>query len=149
MTPPSTLDVPASAIFMAMAAQPHSFAAWFEPILPLVTRMRAPAARPAAAHNRCSLKEGAVLRIPPVAVRPRLGISGAGDLLRELSTRVVGQAPALTQIVPYVQMHQAGLSPDGRPVGVFLLLGPTGTGKTRTVEALADVLHGNPRKLLK
>jgi ATP-dependent Clp protease ATP-binding subunit ClpA len=89
------------------------------------------------------------LRIPPVAMRPRLGISGAGDLLRELSARVVGQAQALTQIVPYVQMHQAGLSPDGRPAGVFLLLGPTGTGKTRTVEALADALHGSEKHMLK
>jgi ATP-dependent Clp protease ATP-binding subunit ClpA len=55
----------------------------------------------------------------------------------------------MTQIVPYVQMHRAGLAPEGRPAGVFLLLGPTGTGKTRTVEALADVLHGSERNLLK
>src|SRR6201993_739833 len=55
----------------------------------------------------------------------------------------------MTQIVPYVQMYQAGLSPEGRPAGVFLLLGPTGTGKTRTVEALADVLHGREKHLLK
>jgi ATP-dependent Clp protease ATP-binding subunit ClpA len=89
------------------------------------------------------------LRISPLATRPRLGSSGAGDLLRELTTRVVGQPQALAQIVPYVQMHQAGLSPEGRPAGVFLLLGPTGTGKTRTVEALADVLHGREKHLLK
>lgn len=72
-----------------------------------------------------------------------------GDLLRELSGHIVGQPQALTQIVPYVQMHQAGLSPEGRPVGVFLLLGPTGTGKTRTVEVLAQALHGNEKHLLK
>jgi ATP-dependent Clp protease ATP-binding subunit ClpA len=89
------------------------------------------------------------LRIPPLATKPRLSNSGAGDFLRELSTRVVGQSQALTQIVPYVQMHQAELSPEGRPAGVFLLLGPTGTGKTRTVEALADVLHGREKHLLK
>jgi ATP-dependent Clp protease ATP-binding subunit ClpA len=46
-------------------------------------------------------------------------------------------------------MFQAGLAPEGRPAGVFLLLGPTGTGKTRTVEALAEVLHGSARNLLK
>ena len=89
------------------------------------------------------------MRISPLATRPRLGSSGAGNLLRELSARVVGQTPALAQIVPCVQMHQAGLSPEGRPAGVFLLLGPTGTGKTRTVEALADVLHGREKHLLK
>ncbi len=89
------------------------------------------------------------MRISPLAMRPRFGSSGAGDLLEELMTRVVGQPQALTQIVPYVQMHQAGLSPEGRPAGVFLLLGPTGTGKTRTVEALADVLHGREKHMLK
>ena len=55
----------------------------------------------------------------------------------------------MTQIVPYVQMHRAGLSAEGRPVGVFLLLGPTGTGKTRTVEALAETLHGSEKSILK
>jgi ATP-dependent Clp protease ATP-binding subunit ClpA len=70
-------------------------------------------------------------------------------LLQQLTKRVVGQAHALTEIVPYVQMHQAGLAPEGRPAGVFLLLGPTGTGKTRTVEVLADVLHGSERHMLR
>jgi CheY-like chemotaxis protein/energy-coupling factor transporter ATP-binding protein EcfA2 len=46
-------------------------------------------------------------------------------------------------------MFQAGLAPENRPVGVFLLLGPTGTGKTRTVEALAEALHGSSRNVLK
>jgi ATP-dependent Clp protease ATP-binding subunit ClpA len=55
----------------------------------------------------------------------------------------------MKSIVPYVHMHKAGLAPEGRPIGVFLLLGPTGTGKTRTVEALAEVLHGSPRNLLR
>ncbi len=66
-----------------------------------------------------------------------------------LSNKVVGQPAAMNAIIPYIQMHQAGLSPDGRPLGVFLLLGPTGTGKTKTVEALAEVLHGNPKNLLR
>jgi ATP-dependent Clp protease ATP-binding subunit ClpA/CheY-like chemotaxis protein len=66
-----------------------------------------------------------------------------------LARKVVGQSPALTRIVPYVQMYQAHLNPPDRPAGVFLLLGPTGTGKTRTVEALAEILHGSPRHLLK
>jgi ATP-dependent Clp protease ATP-binding subunit ClpA len=46
-------------------------------------------------------------------------------------------------------MQSAGLAPEGRPGGVFLLLGPTGTGKTRTVEALAEVLHGSSKNLLR
>jgi len=71
------------------------------------------------------------------------------DLVEMLSRKVVGQPTAMQYIVPYIQMYQAGLSPEGRPVGIFLLLGPTGTGKTRTVEALAEVLHGSEKKVLK
>src|SRR5579864_4769775 len=73
----------------------------------------------------------------------------AEDLTRLLSQKVVGQPAATRVIVPYIQMFQAGLAPEGRPVGVFLLLGPTGTGKTKTIEALADVLHGSEKNLLK
>jgi CheY-like chemotaxis protein len=71
------------------------------------------------------------------------------DLIGLLTRKVVGQTTAMQSIVPYIQMYQAGLNPEGRPVGIFLLLGPTGTGKTRTVEALADVLHGSERKVVK
>src|SRR5437879_6117453 len=72
--------------------------------------------------------------------------SNVGELL---SQRVVGQSNALKKILPCLQMYQAGLSPAGRPAGVFLLLGTTGTGKTRTVEALAEVLHGSSHKVLR
>ena len=71
------------------------------------------------------------------------------DLTAVLSQKVVGQPAATKVIVPYVQMFQAGLAPEGRPVGIFLLLGPTGTGKTKTVEALADALHGSEKNMLK
>ena len=70
-------------------------------------------------------------------------------LAARLGDLLVGQPEAIETIIPYVQMHQAGLSPEGRPVGVVLLLGPTGTGKTRTVEALAEILHGSSKNLLK
>src|SRR5579871_5467663 len=71
------------------------------------------------------------------------------DLTAILSQKVVGQPTATRVIVPYIQMFQAGLAPEGRPVGVFLLLGPTGTGKTKTVEALAEILHGSEKNVLK
>ena len=66
-----------------------------------------------------------------------------------MSSKVVGQPNVINVIVPYIEMFQAGLAPENRPVGVFLLLGPTGTGKTRTVEALAETLHGSSRNVLK
>src|SRR6267142_2625925 len=73
----------------------------------------------------------------------------AEDLAAMLSQKVVGQPAVSDIIIPYIQMFQAGLAPEGRPVGVFLLLGPTGTGKTKTVEALAEVLHGSEKNVLK
>ena len=71
------------------------------------------------------------------------------ELSEQLSARIIGQPHAMSAIVPYVRMYEAGLNPEGRPAGVFLLLGPTGTGKTRTVEALAEVLHGSRRNHLR
>lgn len=71
------------------------------------------------------------------------------DLVSLLSRHVIGQTAATKAIVPYVYMYQSGLAPEGRPAGVFLLLGPTGTGKTKTVEAIAALLHGSEKKVLK
>ncbi len=71
------------------------------------------------------------------------------DLAHELRQLLIGQQAAIDAIIPYVTMFQAGLAPEGRPAGVFLLLGPSGTGKTRTVEALAEVLHGSEKAVLK
>src|SRR5580765_824112 len=73
----------------------------------------------------------------------------ARDLVTLLSQKVVGQSAATSAIVPYVYMYQSGLAPENRPAGVFLLLGPTGTGKTKTVEAIAELLHGSEKKVVK
>ena len=71
------------------------------------------------------------------------------DLAEALAGKVFGQPGAVRSIVPYIQIYLANLAPEGRPVGVFLLLGPTGTGKTKTVEALAELLHGSEKSLLR
>jgi ATP-dependent Clp protease ATP-binding subunit ClpA len=73
----------------------------------------------------------------------------ARDLISLLSQKVVGQSSATKAIVPYVYLYQSGLAPENRPAGVFLLLGPTGTGKTKTVEAVAELLHGSEKKIVK
>jgi len=97
------------------------------------------------------------VRGQPIPIRPRRNAAAnpsvlsteREELAQQLANRLVGQTHAIAEIVPYVQMYRAGLGPEGRPAGVFLLLGPTGTGKTRTVEALADVLHGSEKNLLR
>jgi ATP-dependent Clp protease ATP-binding subunit ClpB len=73
----------------------------------------------------------------------------AEDLENQLRKLVVGQDEAIHQIVRAYQTHLAGLSPVGRPVGNFLFLGPTGSGKTRVVEATAESLLGDPRAVIK
>ncbi|MCX6622698.1 MAG: AAA family ATPase [Acidobacteria bacterium] len=71
------------------------------------------------------------------------------DVLKTAKERLIGQDPALEALNRYIEIYQAGLMPEGRPAGVFLLLGPTGTGKTHTVEVLAEALHGSTRNLLR
>jgi ATP-dependent Clp protease ATP-binding subunit ClpA len=73
----------------------------------------------------------------------------AESLERTLLKLVIGQDEAVEQIVNIYQMHTTGLSAPGRPVGNFLFLGPTGSGKTRTVEATAEALVHNPRAVIK
>ena len=53
---------------------------------------------------------------------------------------IVGQSEAIDQIINVYQTYLAGLNPPARPIGNFLFLGPTGTGKTRIVEAAAESL---------
>ncbi len=72
------------------------------------------------------------------------------ELLEKTLLRlIVGQDEAIEQIVNIYQMHITGLSAPGRPVGNFLFLGPTGSGKTRTVEATAEALLHNSRAVIK
>jgi len=79
----------------------------------------------------------------------RVAFGPASRLEETLAGTLVGQPAAIEAIVPYVKLYQAGLSPEGRPAGVFLLLGPTGTGKTKTAETLAEALHGSEKSVLR
>jgi ATP-dependent Clp protease ATP-binding subunit ClpB len=66
-----------------------------------------------------------------------------------LRRKIVGQDQAIEKVVEIYQMFLAGLNPPGRPVGNLLFLGPTGTGKTRVVEAMALALFGDVRSCIK
>src|SRR5207247_8023784 len=71
--------------------------------------------------------------------------SDAGDFETGLRRKIVGQDAAVEKVVEIYQMFLAGLNPPGRPVGNLLFLGPTGSGKTRVVEAAAEILFGDSR----
>jgi ATP-dependent Clp protease ATP-binding subunit ClpB len=68
------------------------------------------------------------------------------DALRK---KIVGQDEAVQALVDIYQVFSAGLHSPGRPVGNLLFLGPTGSGKTRTVEAAAEILFGDSRAVIK
>jgi ATP-dependent Clp protease ATP-binding subunit ClpB len=63
--------------------------------------------------------------------------------------RIVGQEEGIRALVDLYQVYCAGMSSAGRPVANLLFLGPTGSGKTRIVEAAAEILFGDPRAVIK
>ena len=67
----------------------------------------------------------------------------------ELRNKVVGQEEAVRAVVDVLQVYFAEMRAVGRPVGNYLFLGPTGSGKTRIVEAAAEILFGDPRAVIK
>src|SRR5947207_3164472 len=73
----------------------------------------------------------------------------ARDFEGALRRRIVGQDQAVEKVAEIYQMFLAGLNAHGRPVGNLLFLGPTGSGKTRVVEALAETLFGDARACIK
>jgi ATP-dependent Clp protease ATP-binding subunit ClpA len=71
------------------------------------------------------------------------------DFEADLRKKIVGQEEAVRAVVDLYQVFRAGLNSPGRPVGNLLFLGPTGSGKTRVVEASAEILFGDARAVIK
>jgi type VI secretion system protein VasG len=69
-------------------------------------------------------------------------------LENQLATRVVGQDAALSAIAQRLRASKTGLTAENGPQGVFLLVGTSGTGKTETALALADLLYGGEKSLI-
>lgn len=67
----------------------------------------------------------------------------------EIHKRVVGQDAAVTAVAEAIRRNRAGLSEEGRPIGSFLFLGPTGVGKTETARALAEFLFDDERAMIR
>jgi len=80
---------------------------------------------------------------------PTLHSNEALEFETALRRKIVGQDPAVEKVAEIYQMFLAGLNPPGRPVGNLLFLGPTGSGKTRVVEAVAESLFGDAHACIK
>ena len=80
---------------------------------------------------------------------PTIRSNDTRDFHQSLRARIVGQEEGVQALVDLYQVFCAGLNSPGRPVGNLLFLGPTGSGKTRIVEAAAEILFGDPRMVIK
>src|ERR1700749_341255 len=80
---------------------------------------------------------------------PTLRSNDAKEFESALRRRIVGQDPAIEKVTEIYQMFLAGLNAPGRPVGNLLFLGPTGSGKTRVVEAMAESLFSDSHACIK
>lgn len=80
---------------------------------------------------------------------PHQRSADAKNLEEGLRRKIVGQDEAVQAVIDLYQVFRAGLNSPGRPLGNLLFLGPTGAGKTRMVEATAEVLFGDPRAVIK
>lgn len=84
-----------------------------------------------------------------IALDPTRRNTEAAAFANTLHRNIVGQEHAVEEVAQIYQTFLAGLNPPGRPVANLLFLGPTGSGKTRVVEAMAQALFGDPRACIK
>lgn len=80
---------------------------------------------------------------------PRVKCAQAQEFDQQLSALIIGQENAVRSMGSLYQLFLAGMNQTGKPVGALLFLGPTGSGKTRVVEAAADILFGDPNAVIK
>ena len=73
----------------------------------------------------------------------------AQDFEERLGARIVGQERAVRRMSGLYQIFLAGMNPPNRPIGTMLFLGPTGSGKTRVIEAASEVLYADPNGVVK
>jgi ATP-dependent Clp protease ATP-binding subunit ClpB len=85
----------------------------------------------------------------PTTLDPTRRSHDAAQFENALRRKIAGQDQAVEKVAEIYQMFMAGLNPPGRPVGNLLFLGPTGTGKTRVVEAMAEAMFGDPHACIK
>ena len=95
------------------------------------------------------LRKAQPLSNPPFFLDPRVKCQRAQEFHESLDTRIIGQDDAVAGMSGLYQLFLAGLNQANRPVGTLLFLGPTGSGKTRLVEAAAEVLFNDPNAVIK
>jgi ATP-dependent Clp protease ATP-binding subunit ClpB len=82
-------------------------------------------------------------------LNPQLKCERVQQFNENLQARIIGQEKAVCGMSNLYQLFLAGMNQAGRPIGTLLFLGPTGSGKTRVVEAAAEVLFGDPNAIVR
>ncbi len=85
----------------------------------------------------------------PVGILDSRERADLASIRKYFTARVMGQDEAVSTIVDRIAMLKAGLNDPGKPIGVFLFAGPTGTGKTELAKTLAEFLFGSPERLIR
>jgi ATP-dependent Clp protease ATP-binding subunit ClpB len=99
--------------------------------------------------DRIARVEEQPLNMEAVCLDADMKSSRGQEFEEKLSHRIVGQERAVRSMSSIYQVFMAGLNSPDRPVGTLLMLGPTGSGKTRVVEATAEALFGTSGKVIK
>jgi ATP-dependent Clp protease ATP-binding subunit ClpA len=94
--------------------------------------------------TRATTNNAGTIFLDPDQKSPR-----AQDFEERLTARIVGQERAVRRMSGLYQIFLAGMNPPNRPIGTMLFLGPTGSGKTRVIEAAAEVLYGDSNAVVK
>jgi len=103
----------------------------------------------AAPNESANTGEGFMRPAVRQQLNPSIRSNDTRDFEGSLRAKIVGQEEGVQALVDLYQVFCAGLNSPGRPVGNLLFLGPTGSGKTRIVEAGAEILFGDPRAVIK
>jgi ATP-dependent Clp protease ATP-binding subunit ClpB len=99
-----------------------------------------------AAHQKF---RGGAMRPEKIKLDPSRHSFESQEFETAMRRRLVGQEDGVRAVANMYQVFRAGMCSPGRPVGNLLFLGPTGSGKTRIVEAAAEILFGDSRAVIK
>src|SRR3977135_1689327 len=113
----------------------------------------APPMRPVKARRAAMISEMEIEklneRMGTIFLDPDKKSPHAQEFEERLTARIVGQERAVRRMSGLYQIFLAGMNPPNRPIGTMLFLGPTGSGKTRVIEAAAEVLFGDAHAIHK
>src|SRR5712664_2018755 len=134
--------------FRAISRRCHSAL----PLVSLVVRKRIGsihALLEGASRSEAGCRERTMRAAAAVQLDPTIPGNDTRDFHSAMRAKIVGQEEGVQALVDLYQVFCAGLNSPGRPVGNLLFLGPTGSGKTRIVEAAAEILFGESRAVIK